>query len=213
MIPLLGDAAPERPKTPAVEWKAYQSRRASESDFLRWFRRCGFQAIGLVTGRISNLMVLDFDDPALYHAFCAQHPDLAELQVIQTRRGYHIYYHLPPHLHVQTRKGQGIDLLANGCYVVARPTVIAGFAYRLVKGGQPKVLTQQHINRINQFLDAHEPSPLTPARARGSTGRRHSATKGRDDHSSPLRTRIDNSMPSEILTPPSLPRKRGRSPM
>lgn len=165
MIPLLGDAVPDRPKAPAVEWKPYQSRRATESDFIRWFRQSGFPALAIVTGKISNLVVLDFDDPELYHTFCLEYPDLAERHVIQTRRGFHIYFHLPSYLYLHTRKGQGIDLLANGCYVVARPTTIASFTYTLIRGGQPLTLTQQHINRINHFLDLHaahtlpEPAP------------------------------------------------------
>jgi Bifunctional DNA primase/polymerase, N-terminal len=155
VIPLLGDAAPDRPKTPALPWSAYQVRRAGMSDFKRWFLQDGYQALGIVTGRISSLVVLDFDTPDLFHAFSAQCPDLVHNQVVQTRRGYHIYYHLLPQLYLRTRKGQGVDLLSEGCYAVARPTVIASHEYKLIRGGMPIPLTQYDIDRITRFIDTH----------------------------------------------------------
>ncbi len=60
---------------------------------------------------------------------------------------------LPPNFSVQTRKGQGIDLLSDGCYVVARPSTINGHTYKLIRGGQPKLLTLDDIRRIKAFLE------------------------------------------------------------
>jgi hypothetical protein len=159
VIPLLGNTAPDRPKAPAVPWLPYQSRRAGQPDFERWFVKENYQGIAVVTGRISSLAVLDFDDPALFQRFSDQYPHLAGLQVIQTRRGCHIYYQLPPYLNVPTRKVPGLDLLAEGCYAVARPTTIAGFTYHAIAGGMPHVLTAQDVKCITAFLDQHTSLP------------------------------------------------------
>ena len=158
VIPLHGDANPSRPKVAAMSWKPYQHTYPTDAQLHHWFLVDHCAALGIVTGRISRLVVLDFDTPQRFEAFSRQHPDLADQQVIQTRRGYHIYYHLPPNFNVQTRKGQGIDLLSDGCYVVARPSTINGHTYRLIRGGQPKLLTLAALQRITRFV-THHPSP------------------------------------------------------
>lgn len=152
VIPVWGEADPARPKVAGVEWGLYQRRRPTPSEIHKWFLEDAFGGLAIVTGSISRLAVLDFDTQEGFREFSAQCPDLVERQVIQTRRGYHIYFHLPPHLYLASRKGQGIDLLVDGRYVVARPTCIEGHAYKLIRGGQPKPLTQFDIDSINRFL-------------------------------------------------------------
>ena len=168
VIPLHGDVDPIRPKVAATPWRDYQHTRPTEEQLNQWFTVEHFGALGIVTGQISRLVVLDFDDPRLFHRFGKQYPDLAERHVIQTRRGCHIYYQLPQHLRVATRKGQGIDLLSDGCYVVARPSIIDGHTYKLIRGGQPKRLTLGDIGRIKDFLENQAPpppvAPSTPKR-------------------------------------------------
>lgn len=166
VIPLYGDADPERAKIAAISWKPYQYKRPTVGDLHQWFVVDNFGALGIVTGRISNLVVLDFDDPDLFQTFSHQHPDLAEWHVIQTRRGYHIYYQLPPHLTLASRKGQGIDLLSDGRYVVARPSTISGYTYRLIRGGQPRRLNQHDIDRITRFMGIQATSVAMPATQR-----------------------------------------------
>ncbi len=169
VIPLLGDSAPDRPKAPALPWSAYQSRRASLAETRKWFTEQGFLGLGIVTGAISRLAVLDFDSPDLYQDFRAQHPDLAEHSVLQTRRGFHIYYQLPPHLRLPSRKTSGVDWLSEGCYVVARPTRINGVEYKAIKGGVPALLSQPDLARITVFLNQQapakppEPIPTAPS--------------------------------------------------
>ncbi|MBL8066342.1 MAG: bifunctional DNA primase/polymerase [Chthonomonadaceae bacterium] len=153
VIPLLGDRSPDRPKAPALPWNDYRKHKPRPDELRRWFMEEDFQGIGLVTGRISGLVVLDFDNADLFNEFRVQYPELAEQQVIQTRRGFHIYFQLPGHLSLASRTGQGVDLLSEGRYVVARPTTIAGFTYRLIRGGQPRRLTPRDIARIQHFLD------------------------------------------------------------
>lgn len=162
VIPLYGEADPNRPKEPTIYWREYQSRRPSLTEVRDWFLHEGFPGIGIVTGRISNLIVLDFDSPEIFKAFQSQYPHLAEQQVILTRRGYHIYFQLPASLYLPTRKGQGMDLLSDGCYAVARPSTINGFKYKLIKGGPPKLLNAQDAKHINAFFDQYIPHSIRP---------------------------------------------------
>src|SRR6266542_940342 len=60
VIPLLGDLAPLRPKTPAIPWVDFQKRHAFPQEQQTWFTQDGFAGLGIVTGHISQLVVLDF---------------------------------------------------------------------------------------------------------------------------------------------------------
>jgi hypothetical protein len=161
VIPLWGDLDPARPKVAGVDWGIYQRRRSTLPEINQWFLEAGFSGLAIVTGSISQLAVLDFDTAAGFQEFSVQHPDLVKNQVIQTRRGYHIYYRLPPYLRLSSRRGQGVDLLSDGRYVVSRPTCIDGHPYTLIRGGMPKVLTQQDIDSISRYF-AH-PAGVTAA--------------------------------------------------
>jgi len=158
VIPLYGDCDPTRPKVAAVAWAAYQKAKPSLDQCRDWFMNDGFAALGIVTGAVSRLAVLDFDTPSAYRDFQARFPALAETSVVQTRRGYHIYFRLPPNFSFPSRKGNGVDLLAEGSYVVARPSVIAGHTYQLVRGGQPYLLGLDALHQIQGFLDQQSPS-------------------------------------------------------
>jgi hypothetical protein len=153
VIPLHGDADPARAKVAAVPWKAYQQAKPGLAELRDWFSNDSVAALGIVTGAVSRLVVLDFDTPDLFRAFQSRFPDLAQNHVVATRRGFHIYFRLPPNLNVPSRKGQDIDLLSDGCYVVARPSTIAGHTYKLVKGGQPHKLSVTDLHSINAFID------------------------------------------------------------
>ena len=158
VIPLLGDRDPSRPKTPALPWSAFQNTRATLHDYEQWFADRNFGGLGLVTGRISQLVVLDFDSEAIFTTFKAQYPDLLETHTVRSAgRGLpHLYFKLPDHLHLESQKGQGIDLLSNGRYVVAPPTVINNQPYQVTRGGMPKILTERDVRRLNAFVSGHK---------------------------------------------------------
>jgi hypothetical protein len=141
-------------KIPAVEWKPYQHRRPTQADLQRWFIQGQYPGIGIITGAISNLVVLDFDDPALFQQFKTRYSDLAQTRTVQTRRGFHLYFHLPPHVRIASRKIAGIDLLSDGRYVVAPPSIINDHTYKVSCGGHPRALTPQDSTRITSFLDS-----------------------------------------------------------
>ena len=68
VIPVHGDARPGNPKQAAILWKPFQRRIARESEIERHFND-KVSAIGIVCGRVSSLMVLDFDDLRRYRSF------------------------------------------------------------------------------------------------------------------------------------------------
>ncbi len=164
VIPLYGDANPERPKVAAVPWEPYQRRRARDTEVTAWFQRPDVGALGIVTGAVSQLVILDFDELALLQAFERACPELVATRTVLTRRGRHLYFHLPPQLVVRSRKLDGLDLLAGGRYAVAPPSVIDGHNYAVGRGGRPKTLTQRDLDRLDAFLDSTRfESPTAPS--------------------------------------------------
>ena len=53
----------ERSKTPLIEWGPYQRRRASEAEVREWFKQWPTANVGIVTGGISGVIVVDLDGP------------------------------------------------------------------------------------------------------------------------------------------------------
>lgn len=111
---------------PAVTWREYQRRRPSPAELRRWVRRGLFGNVGIVCGAVSgHLVVLDFDAQSAYTAFRARFPDLAQTYTVATGGGgRHVYLRvdsLPP-----SRRGQGVELCAEGRQVVVPPSVHPG---------------------------------------------------------------------------------------
>lgn len=50
-----------RTKRPLVRWQEFQSRHASPDYISRWFQRWPEANVGIVTGAISRLVVMDVD--------------------------------------------------------------------------------------------------------------------------------------------------------
>lgn len=88
---------PVRPhdKAPAVDggWAAYQQRRSTPAEWEHWWPggELGEMNIGVVTGSVSNLVVLDCDDDDTYRDLTTACPALLNTQTVRTGKGWHIY--------------------------------------------------------------------------------------------------------------------------
>ena len=152
LIPL--HTSGSRAKLPALPWGVFQTHQAASAQVQRWFVEQHHSGLGIVTGTISQLAVLDFDDEQRLHQFLQQHPDLAQTRIVTSAvRGLpHFYYRLPKGVHVPSQRGQGVDWLAEGRYVVAPPTIIEGRAYTVAQDIEPLTLTSEQIARIAAFV-------------------------------------------------------------
>lgn len=116
IIPLLRDKRPDTKLVPS--WKKYQTEYATPEDVETWFEN-GDRNIGIVTGKISNLTVIDIDT---HEGQEAADKNLAEMPRTLTIRtgsgGYHLYYHYLP-LESQNLRLRHIDIKNEGGYVVA----------------------------------------------------------------------------------------------
>jgi hypothetical protein len=164
VIPVWGDQQPDRAKVAAVPWNTYQHRRPTATELRTWFVHRGYGGLAVVTGRVSQLVVLDFDDVDLYAQFQEQYPDLVATYTVQTRRGCHLYYRCLQS--VPSRKEPGMDLQSDGRYVLAPPSMIAGHEYRGSDNALSRRLTSADIQRIQAFFEVcgTKTPPEQPAR-------------------------------------------------
>lgn len=117
VIPLL-----TRDKRPALPWTAYQKTRPTQEEIQSWFGS-GTHNIGIVTGSISDLSVLDCDSMAA--VALAESFGLPPTWTVQTGKGRHYYFRYRDGARNFQKRDDlpGIDLRAEGGYVVAPPSI------------------------------------------------------------------------------------------
>ncbi len=138
---------PLRPgeKRPLIRWEGLQQARADDATLAQWFARWPDANVGIVTGEISNLIVLDVDPGHGGADSLARlerrHGALPETVTAQTGGGGRHYYFAHPGGLVPNRAGlaQGVDLRGDGGYVVAPPSLHpSGARYAWLSGRAPQ---------------------------------------------------------------------------
>ena len=144
-----------RDKRPLIEWERFQHERASSATVTEWYRRWPDANVGVVTGEISNLVVLDIDpnhggDASIGRLERQIAPPLpVTVQATTGGGGRHLYFAHPGGL-VRNRTGlaQGIDVRGDGGYIVAPPSVHpSGGRYAWVPGRSPAEITPAALPR------------------------------------------------------------------
>ena len=149
VIPIGGDRSGQEPKRPTVKWRAFQKRIAHGRELSRVFdNRAG--AIGVVCGRVSRLLVIDFDDHLRYQRFCRHLPQYEGTYSVKTRRGYHLYFRTEET--VPTHQFEGGDIKGERSYVVAPPSVIGGFEYKVIGQREVLGLEREDVSRILNYF-------------------------------------------------------------
>jgi hypothetical protein len=112
-------------KRPALaSWRRFQTRRAGLNELRAWFET-GTANIGVVTGAISGLVVVDCDTPEDALFWKTKHP-ATPLEVVTGRGGRHFYYRFPRDEQATNRAGvlqRKIDIRGEGGYVAAPPSL------------------------------------------------------------------------------------------
>ena len=91
-----------------------------------WWRKWPDANIGIATGAVSGIMVIDVDGEkglATLLALVARHGALPLTAVVKTARGWHLYFLMPAGCgRIPCSTGDGLDVRADGGYVVAPPS-------------------------------------------------------------------------------------------
>jgi hypothetical protein len=118
---------PVRPdKKPFIKWQEYQKRLPTEKEITDWWTKYPNAGIGLITGQISNLAIIDLDEVEnAKDVLNKLIPDSLVFPIVQTPSGGEHWFFscTDPDLGNNTRIVPGCDLRANGGYVVAPPSI------------------------------------------------------------------------------------------
>jgi len=191
VIPVRGD------KRPFIPWTEHQKRQANEKEIRAWWGKYPGAMIGIVTGEISGIFVIDCDSQEGYDAIQKLIPDSLIIPMARTPRGgWHLYFLFPKDckLTVGARVMPGVDFRGEGGYIIAPPSVNAdGKGYTWQEG---------------LSLDEVEPAPLLSAllsalsniinnslyREGCGQGKPQETTKTTNDHNYLTKGRRDNDL-------------------
>ncbi len=91
-----------------------------------WWRKWPDANIGIATGTVSGLIVIDIDGAdglGALKSLVAQHGTLPRTAIVKTARGWHVYFSMPAMCApIPCSTGGGLDVRGDGGYVVAPPS-------------------------------------------------------------------------------------------
>lgn len=107
-------------KKPLISWIKYQTQRNTKEELIEWFLKNPENNIGVVTGKISKLVVVDLDGPEGIKSGI----DLSLISgcLALTPNGKHLYYSWTGETKNAVKIVDGIDIRGDGGYVVAPPS-------------------------------------------------------------------------------------------
>src|SRR3990167_437222 len=147
-------------KHPIVNWTEFQKRRATEAELKEWFKDDQYN-IGIVTGRISNLVVIDIDKGTDIEKLISYYP-LPETATVETGgEGRHYFYQYPKDRIISTKArifGKDspwkIDVRADGGFVVSAPSIHAsGKTYKWISESMvPQELSPKWLELLSRGI-------------------------------------------------------------
>ena len=156
---------PAKPdKKPYIPWTPYQTQKAEPATIEGWWKEWPEANIGIVTGKISGIVVVDVDSEAGQEALNSYIPDSLIVPSSNTPRGgMHLYFKHPGHA-VGNATGilPGVDVRGNGGYVIAPPGRGAnGKSYTWLEGlsifdTSPVEMPDELLNLVRRCKDLSE---------------------------------------------------------
>lgn len=130
---------PDEKRPYMTNWLQYTRTRATKEMVDNWFASLSGAGVGVVTGRISNMVVLDVESwcPIPVEELLKKYP--TQMVAKSGGGGFHLFYSYPQNVgRVSNRVGvfEGADLRADGGFLVLPPTMHqSGRRYEWVKRG------------------------------------------------------------------------------
>lgn len=149
-----------RGKVPSIKWCKFQKRKAISDEVKHWFKTWPNANIGIVTGSVSGIAVVDFDTEKAFKD--AKRKWLPDAPMVKTGKGYHLYCKYSEGVRNFQKRDDlpGIDLRAEGGCVVAPPSIHeSGHTYRWLKGHE---LGSVELPELPSWLLARNESEKTP---------------------------------------------------
>lgn len=111
-------------KRPLVKWTEFQNRLPTETEIQSWWKKHPTAMCGIVTGKLSNVTVIDADSPGAISRIEEALPDSIEIPCVKTPRdGQHFYFAYDPSIPTRAGAIQHIDTRSDGGCIVCPPSI------------------------------------------------------------------------------------------
>lgn len=108
-------------KKPLIEWKLYQQEKPTREEVTQWFTTYPTANIGIVTGKISNLAVIDID--TRHNGDNKAFNRVTTVTAKTGGGGWHYYFLYEEGIQNQVGVHQGTDIRAEGGFIIAPPSI------------------------------------------------------------------------------------------
>jgi len=146
----------KKPKGMRPEWNQIKENCIKKSD----------KGLGLLTGKKSNVLVLDFDTHTLYDEYIMKYPTLSQAPRVATRKGFHLYFAWNDKYTELPSKLEKLDIQGNG-----KQVFYVGTEYQLETGDTFTYLWDNEVDNIfelpnevfNHLKKDSKPKRIKPA--------------------------------------------------
>ena len=153
---------PSKKHPPLISWKHVQESRPSREQVEKWWTDNPNANIAIVTGKISNLSVIDFDGREGMESFRDHlQGDLPATRVHRTPNGSHMLFQYAPALKTTAGILPGVDIRSEGGYIIAPPSIVDGKPYTVLR---PRAI-QPLLKLPRSFNGSSRPAPAQQASA------------------------------------------------
>jgi len=122
VIPIKTDGS----KKPEVEWTEWEKELPSEQQIRKWWAKWPKANIGIITGKVSGITVMDFDwyklSPEERVQYEKDFPKVFTPTAFSPRKGEHRYFEYNPELPTKNGVLKALDIKNDGGYVIAPPS-------------------------------------------------------------------------------------------
>ena len=130
---------PDEKRPYMTNWLQYTKTKPPKDMVLNWFHTLSGAGVGVVTGRVSNMVVLDVESycPTPIEKLLEMYP--TQMYSRTGSGGYHLFYQYPTamaRVSNRVKLMEGVDLRADGGFIVLPPTLHpSGNRYQWVRRG------------------------------------------------------------------------------
>lgn len=156
VIPCVGKQA-------SALWSRWQNECATFGRIHYWASARMLQNVGIVCGRVSNLVVVDCDGLDAVAEFEATFPHLLDTLTVLTgsRKGKHYWYDAAEHS-AETVRTAGYEIRGDGCYIIAPPSIhpVTDLPYMIERRTKPASLDLSEVRMwVKAKINAKTPKP------------------------------------------------------
>lgn len=147
-----------RDKKPLVKWEPYQDVPASEESITEWWTKWPDANLGIITGAVSGIVVVDIDSAEGEKSILEYIPNSILCPMVSTPRGRHLYFKHPGFgVSNNAKVIPGCDFRGDGGYVIVPPSVRGKEKYEWILGPDEvpiPELPNTYINTLNRSLQS-----------------------------------------------------------